>query len=246
MAGLAACVWRSVTTDVSPVGSLILPDGCMDLVWSPGREPFVAGPDRTAWAVADPVGTVHVGVRFRPGAGPAVIGVPAVELVNQQVPLADLWGSAQARAVTEQLEGAASAAEAIRALVGSVADRQREADGVVVHAVDIVSRRAAGHRAPLDGGLGERQIRRRFVAAVGYGPKTLERILRFQRFLRIARHDAPGQRPHAGPIGRRGRLRRPGPPDPRVAGSRWARPVRAPGVTVSYKTRPGGRQTMVQ
>ena len=32
-------------------------------------------------------------------------------------------------------------------------------------------------------GLGDRQLRRRFLAAVGYGPKTLARVLRFQRLL---------------------------------------------------------------
>ena len=34
-------------------------------------------------------------------------------------------------------------------------------------------------------GIGDRQLRRRFLDAVGYGPKTLERILRFQRFLML-------------------------------------------------------------
>jgi AraC-like DNA-binding protein len=33
-------------------------------------------------------------------------------------------------------------------------------------------------------GLSERQLRRRCHAAVGYGPKTLQRVLRFQRFVR--------------------------------------------------------------
>jgi AraC-like DNA-binding protein len=35
-------------------------------------------------------------------------------------------------------------------------------------------------------GISERQLRRRFHAAVGYGPKTLARVLRFQRMLRLA------------------------------------------------------------
>ena len=38
-----------------------------------------------------------------------------------------------------------------------------------------------------DLGVGERQLRRRTIAAVGYAPKTLQRVLRFQRFLRMAR-----------------------------------------------------------
>jgi transcriptional regulator GlxA family with amidase domain len=32
-------------------------------------------------------------------------------------------------------------------------------------------------------GVSDRQLRRRFDAAVGYGPKTLQRVLRFRRFL---------------------------------------------------------------
>jgi transcriptional regulator GlxA family with amidase domain len=34
-------------------------------------------------------------------------------------------------------------------------------------------------------GLSERQLRRRSQAAAGYGPKTLQRVLRFQRFVRL-------------------------------------------------------------
>jgi transcriptional regulator GlxA family with amidase domain len=34
-----------------------------------------------------------------------------------------------------------------------------------------------------DVGVGERQLRRRFLDAVGYGPKTLQRVLRFRSFL---------------------------------------------------------------
>jgi transcriptional regulator GlxA family with amidase domain len=46
---------------------------------------------------------------------------------------------------------------------------------------------AAGR--PVDVGLGERQLRRRVERAVGYGPATLVRVLRFQRFLGLAEAD---------------------------------------------------------
>jgi AraC-like DNA-binding protein len=39
--------------------------------------------------------------------------------------------------------------------------------------------------------VSERSLRRQCHAAFGYGPKTLDRILRFQRFLRLARR--PGE-----------------------------------------------------
>lgn len=42
-------------------------------------------------------------------------------------------------------------------------------------------------------GLGERQLRRRFQAGVGYGPKTLARVLRFQRLLALLRDDQGGR-----------------------------------------------------
>jgi transcriptional regulator GlxA family with amidase domain len=34
--------------------------------------------------------------------------------------------------------------------------------------------------------VGARRLRRRFAAAVGYGPKTFQRVLRLQRALRLA------------------------------------------------------------
>lgn len=40
-------------------------------------------------------------------------------------------------------------------------------------------------------GLGERQLRRRVEHAIGYSPRMLRRVLRFQRFLRAARAAGP-------------------------------------------------------
>lgn len=41
-------------------------------------------------------------------------------------------------------------------------------------------------------GLSERQLRRRFTEAVGYGPKALHSILRFQHALDLGRRGDPG------------------------------------------------------
>ncbi|MEV4259204.1 helix-turn-helix domain-containing protein, partial [Spirillospora sp. NPDC049652] len=40
-------------------------------------------------------------------------------------------------------------------------------------------------------GLGERQLRRRTLAAFGYGPKVLQRVLRFQQVLAAVRAGVP-------------------------------------------------------
>jgi AraC-like DNA-binding protein len=42
--------------------------------------------------------------------------------------------------------------------------------------------------------LSDRQLRRRFEAAVGYGPKTFQRIVRFQRWLDLTRSTPAEQR----------------------------------------------------
>ena len=49
-------------------------------------------------------------------------------------------------------------------------------------------------------GLSERQLRRRCQDAVGYGPKTLQRVLRFRRF--VSRIDADPHAPGSLPAGR--------------------------------------------
>ena len=64
------------------------------------------------------------------------------------------------------------------------------ADGAVAEAVRRLDRpRARVETLADDLGLSERQLRRRFHAAAGYGPKTLARVLRFRRFLMAADSD---------------------------------------------------------
>jgi AraC-like DNA-binding protein len=172
-----ACLW---TRDPEPAARVhrIVPDACVDIVWT-GERLIVAGP-ATGPAMSDlPAGSAAYGVRFRVGAAGAALGLPAAELLDASVALGDIWADA------ERIEEAA-AAGGLAALAGAVQRRiaGREPDRAV---------RAAA--AGADVGLTDRQLRRRFAAAVGYGPKTLDRVLRFQRFLAHAR--APGAPPLA-------------------------------------------------
>ena len=82
---LVECAW---VVDGPPAPVRVLPDGCMDLIRMNGRV-VVAGPDTTAFV--SPRGREpFVGLRFRPGALPRLLGVPAAELRNSRVPLSDL------------------------------------------------------------------------------------------------------------------------------------------------------------
>jgi transcriptional regulator GlxA family with amidase domain len=98
----------------------------------------------------------------------------------------------RACALDDQLRRAPSLPAAASLLAGAVQAWLPAAaapDRLVEAAVATLRRSDAPHPvASLAGQLGvsERQLHRRFVAAVGYGPKLLHRILRFRRFLRLA------------------------------------------------------------
>ncbi|MFF3325529.1 DUF6597 domain-containing transcriptional factor [Streptomyces sp. NPDC002889] len=168
----------------------VLPDGCMDLIWSRGRL-LVAGPDTHAHTPDGPPGTRWTGVRFAPGVAPTVLGVPAHELRDRRVDLADLWGAAEARRLSERID---DAADQLAELEGVALRRTAEARppdrllGAVVRHLDAGGTVGGAADAV---GLGARQLHRRSLDAFGYGPKTLARILRLQRALTLVRRGVP-------------------------------------------------------
>src|SRR5689334_36257 len=80
----------------------ILPDGCIDLLYD-GERLLVAGPDRAARVHRSAEATTMTGVRLHGGRAPVLLGVPADELCDRTVPLADLWGDRRARELTERV-----------------------------------------------------------------------------------------------------------------------------------------------
>jgi AraC-like DNA-binding protein len=183
-----ACLWLR-DAEPAPRVHRIVPDACADVVWVQGERLVVAGPATGPVLSAVPAGAAAVGVRFRVGATGSALGVPAGELLDATVDLDDVWGL-DARRLQARLDAAATPEEAAAILTAAVARRlppPSALDGLVRAA----ALRAARPRAPVEAladglGLGERQLRRRFADAVGYGPKTLQRVLRFQRFLALA------------------------------------------------------------
>ncbi|HEY2443292.1 MAG TPA: AraC family transcriptional regulator [Streptosporangiaceae bacterium] len=182
-----SCLWTSV---VGPGAlTLVLPDGCADLIWRRGSGAFIAGPDTGPSPAVLPPGTELVGVRLRPGGG-AALGLPLSELRDQRVDLADVRPE-----LAQRLPGDLPPAEALRRLIALTAAMaaQRPPDPLVSQAARLLA--APGMRTDEIArqlGVSERQFRRRFQDAVGYGPKTLQRVLRFRRF--VDRVDgAPGR-----------------------------------------------------
>jgi AraC-like DNA-binding protein len=176
-----AVLWSQVTDG----GSFrILPDGCMDLLWIEG-ELLVAGPDTRAYITSSEFGARCAAIRFAPGTAPGFLGVPAREVVDHRVPLADLWSPGRARWLANRIGKATDPApgleEAAIALFDEPPDRLV---GQVVHGV----RRGVAVPALAGSvGLSERQLHRRCLDAFGYGPKMLDRVLRMNRALDRAR-----------------------------------------------------------
>ncbi|MDA8370169.1 MAG: helix-turn-helix domain-containing protein [Nocardiopsaceae bacterium] len=185
-----AVVWYGTSPGESRT-QRVLPDGCMDLIWIGGTL-LVAGPDTTAHLAEWVPGRDYVGLRFAPGTAPAVLGVPAHELRDQRVPLADMWPAARVRRLTDQLAHTADAGAVLEEVAVRRLGENPPGDAPVLSA--IVDRLRAGSAVAATAqatGLSERQLHRRCLAAFGYGPKTLARILRMNRALGMVRAGVP-------------------------------------------------------
>ena len=174
---LACCTWEQRTT--LRWEQRVVPDACVDLIWS-GERLTIAGPDTRARLVAVAPGARLVGVRLRPGVAGAVLGLPAGELRDACPDAADVLGHDQAAALLDALcagqDPHALLLAAVRRLGAAGPDPLARA---AVAALDRPHTRVAAVAAEL--GLSARQLQRRVTDAVGYGPKTLARVLRFRR-----------------------------------------------------------------
>ena len=177
--GLIECGWANEGPGASIT---VMPDGCMDLIRMDGCV-VVAGPDTaasTSQRGADPV----TGLRFRPGALPRLLGVPADELRDQRVPLADLLP-------------AHSGTGSLTELTTRLAAR-RQSPETAPWSLPLLSRvtamLAAGatvERVAAEVGSSRRTVQRQSVAVFGYGPATLRRVLRFRNARRLLQDGMP-------------------------------------------------------
>lgn len=184
-----ACGWIKAVRG-EPARIPIIPDGCADVMTCDDGAPFVVGPDAVTRWVPLTEGAVITGLRLRPGAAQAILGCRASELLGQSAALVDLWRDA--RALHRGLQGLCEPSERLGRLEQWVRNRLQQSG---VHDLGTLRACRALSRHPelgLDGisarlGWNARMLHRRFVAASGYSPKYLQRILRVQGVLRAAR-----------------------------------------------------------
>jgi AraC-like DNA-binding protein len=188
------CFWtQSITGHQSAYAHRVLPDACVDIVLVDDNEPQIIGPWTNSYVVEFPARTKIVGARLHPGRVPYLLGVPAVELLNQSVPLAALWRrqSDSFARVTD----ASTLTERRLALGHVLAARSSRAtphDPTIAASLHWLARNPNGRIEHLSQSLGisSRQLQRRFSSAVGYGPKMFQSVLRFQRLLHFAGNHA--------------------------------------------------------
>lgn len=181
LSDVVACLWENDAVRDRP--QLVVPDGCVDLVWFGDEGLQVVGAD-TGPHTVEPVGAMVTGIRLRPGAAGAALGVPATQVRDQRVDLSHLWGNDAVR-TAEQLAGA-SPHRRLGILTREVLRRRAAPDPLVVAAVGALSRPSAQvGTVAADLGVSERQLRRRTLHAVGYGPKTLARVARLRRLIAL-------------------------------------------------------------
>lgn len=185
--GLVECGW----TIGPPAGTDahdVLPDGCMDLVWT-GAALVVAGPDTAPHPALRAPGAPAAGLRFAPGVLPALLGTPAVELRDRRVPLeqalprlapavarfADRPAVVPGPGVPEERRVLAALAALVAELPGTPPD-----PGVRAAAARLARGASADETADALGWT-SRTLHRRCLVAFGYGPAVLRRVLRFRR-----------------------------------------------------------------
>jgi AraC-like DNA-binding protein len=158
----------------------------LDLIWASDGEVLVIGPQTRPLRRPLPPQVVVIGVRFPPGVGPALLGVPAHELANRHVPLEaiDARRTASLRQELTFIEDAAAAPAGLARAVARRIDSHWSPDAVVRRAAALLGDSTMRvERIADELALSERQLERRFREAVGYGPKTLQRVFRFRRLL---------------------------------------------------------------
>jgi AraC-like DNA-binding protein len=143
-----------------PTTLRVLPDGCMDII----NGDLVGSLSTVLMADLQP-GDEALGVRLRPGAFTALYGVPADELTDVRLPLADVVRPRPLRDAARD------------------ADHPDPLATVAMFQPDVT---ALAHET----GYSVRHLRRRLVRATGHSPRKLARIGRMQAVLAAGRGES--------------------------------------------------------
>ena len=171
--------------DAGTFAQHLLPDLTVDIVSLNGGPLFVMGPPTSATQLALPSGTRLAGVRLRAGVARRLLDSSPADLLDSIAPL-------DTTIRTKLRDAAAGTDRSVHATIASLLRRQiamneGQADPAIRSAVEWLAGNLRGSLTDLSAHVGwsARELRRRFVAVIGVGPKLVQRILRVQRVLRL-------------------------------------------------------------
>lgn len=203
------CYW--IRSPALPVGAAevyrVLPDGCLDIVFTFGDPWARQGSQHHARSVV--VGTMtrpllvesggwveFLGVRFRPGQARRFLQLPAAEVTDSSADLAGVWGR-RGRELEERLLASPGTRQRLRVLETELLRRlasDGQGDARVDAAVEMALRRGgvvSVEELSAACNLTRQNLARTFRDYVGIPPKLFCRVLRFQALLRHIRGRAP-------------------------------------------------------
>lgn len=191
------CFWSHCAEEPLP-SFRVLPDGCSDIIFERpggrlGRGLIIVGAMTRSQSFALPPRQFSFGVRFRPAMAARFLRVPAPEILDSTIALADAWGAARTRRLLEQLGESNSPAEIIRRLEAALPPPQAldPIEKAVAWLVRNRGQLSVGDLADASS-LSPRQFRRSCLRRTGLTPKRLARILRFRHATSHAQPARPG------------------------------------------------------
>jgi AraC-like DNA-binding protein len=174
----------------------VIPDGCIDVVLTydessaPPRGALAVGTMTRPLVIGAEEAAAFVGVRFWPGRALPFLGVPASELTDLRVQVADLWPDHEAHLANLNSDDLTSVFARLTRILEQRLARARPIDRTVDAAVRAILR-AGGNLsiAALAPALGvtRQHLARVFAQHVGIPPKSLARVARVRRALTKAR-----------------------------------------------------------
>ncbi len=207
------CIWtlehQPIRTSANKAVERILPDGQMEMIFHlGGRFLQLEGGKERLQARSFLYGQLHhyldlipstdakiIAIRFRPYGLFPFVPLSPKEFQSQQISLPDLFGSS-GRALEEQVNDAPDTSAAIRTIEVFLLNQLvhfTKPDPLVVHVSELIAR---------NGGIGDikdilrslkispRHLQRKFLEVTGTKPKTLARITRLQKVIRLVQHQS--------------------------------------------------------
>ncbi|WP_341889599.1 helix-turn-helix domain-containing protein [Variovorax sp. YR752] len=189
--------YREALDEGAEVVERVLPDGALRLLIGLGERPsaVVVGASIRP-AVLRLSGAMHgLSLTLRPGAALDLFGLPAIELADQSVALAELWSDGTVELI-DGLAGAPTEEACVRCIWRQLDRRAQRQNGAGPERVSALLRQIADTRGSLSvrelaraSGLGERRLQQLFRSHLGLSPRAFGRMARMQSLLRALRRE---------------------------------------------------------